>query len=509
MSYLIEALASPRKFITSTLSKANTSRKPTEANALCQLPQPPLKKFDASSLPQCVKTFFHDGKVPTKPDAQAEIARFCLKNEQPLAMAWLFLRLEDIAPGKPQSLQLTHTSQVSRDQRLKTKDAVALAKWLGTWLGSLPLLTSVDVSKNLIGDKGVKAFAKLLSKNPPLQHLSINSAACSGRSITKLAKALLLNTTLLSLDVSSNACENGVVFGDLLACNTTLQSLDLSNMRDLIDHEGRMRPVAEGLAKNMTLRHFGGACLPMPMQMIEAIESNTTLTSINLNAMMAPGFFTSPALLTALCNHPLLKRIQLYRCLLDGAGVDALQALVRKPGLEAIDVSYCDLSWATVKSILDVLLVSPSMLEVDLSGNQLTGRGEDIAAILTHNEKLTSLKLADTKLSRDDLRAIRLAVNENENLLELDLSRNDHFTEKHARALQKRLLLNVRPTDAQRINAANALHMLVTHKHDHKIPLELTTVITGFMALMGPDGVDSLDNLTATAGPLQSVPPSS
>jgi Ran GTPase-activating protein (RanGAP) involved in mRNA processing and transport len=507
MSELTKALASPRKFITSTLSKTNTSRKPQRVDALRQQPLPPLKKFDASSLPQgCVKAFFFDGEVPTKTDAQADIARFCLKNEQSQAMAWLFLKLEDVAPGKQQALALAHTDQVSPKQRLNSDDAKFLARWLAKWLGSLPLLTSVDLNNNFIGDKGVEAFAKLLSQNPPLQHLNIGSCS-AGRSITKMAEALLQNTTLLSIDLSFNAGdeESASAFREMLTLNTTLQSLDISNLHTLMNRADLMRTVANGLADNGTLLHFGAAYLPMTEKMIDAIQSNTALTSINLNATST---ITPTELLTALSNHPLLKRIQLYRCVLQEAGVEALLALIKKPGLEAIDVSYCNLSRDTVKTILEVVSDSQSMQYVDLSGNSLKGQGAGIAAILTRNEKLKSFLLADTHLSSRDLVAIVLAVDGNHGLLELDLSGNRFFTEEQASGLQQRLLLNVRPTDAQRINAANALHMLVTRKHDHKIPPELTTVITGFMALMGSDGVDSLDNLTATAGRLPSVHPS-
>jgi Ran GTPase-activating protein (RanGAP) involved in mRNA processing and transport len=502
-------ISSPRKFITSTLLQTNVAPKPSKDEALRQLPLPPRKKLDASSLPPgCVKSFLLDGDLPENAADQAEIVRFCLKNKQPQAMAWLFLRLEDAAPEKQQSLQLAHTDEVPPEQRLNGKDAQFLAKWLAEWIGSLPLLNSVDVSNNFFGDEGVKAFAALLTLNLPLQHLNVSSSASSGRSITKLTEALIPNTALLSIDFSFNACEGGVAFGQLLQQNTTLQSLDISNMRPPKGSASAaefINPIAEGLAQNNTLLHFGGAYLPMTEGMINAIQSNTTLTSINLNATADTGFITRPELLQALANHPSLKRIQIYRCILQEAGIDALIALIRKRSLEAIDVSHCDLSSDTVATILADLRDSPSMQHVDLSGNNLKGQGKRIAEILKHNQCLTSLQLAEAYLSDKDLADILLAVDDNHSLLELNLADNGTFTEEQGRALQERLLLNKRPSDAQQKKAGHVLRKLLSH---HNVPLDVTMEISGFIAAMGAKGTDTLEKLAEPVDRLERLHPS-
>jgi hypothetical protein len=499
---MFKIITSPRKSITSALLQTNVAPKPSKVEALRRLPLP-LQKFDASSLPPgCVKSFLLDGDVPDNATSQAEIARFCLKNKQSQAMAWLFLRLEDVAPGKQQSLQLAHTDEVPPEQRLTGKDAKFLAAWLAKWIGSLPLLTSVDVNNNFIGDEGVEAFAKLLKLNPPLQHLNIGSSASSGRSIRKVTEALIHNTTLLSINLSFNACEDGAMFGQLLERNTTLQSLDISNVRPLKDVADAdfVKPIADGLAKNKTLLHFGGAYLPIAEQMLNVLRSNTTLTSINLNSATDTGFITRPELLQALLRHPSLKRIQIHRCILQEAGINALLALIRKPGLEAIDVSHCDLTKDTVKRILAELRDSPSMQHADLSGNTLTGQGRRIAEVLTRNENLRSLQLADAELSTEDLVAILPAAIRHDSLLELDLSDNSDFTRAQAKALQERLLLNKYPSTAQVKNATNALDLLLNEENDYKLPPDLIGHLVEVIGAMGATGVDTLDRIAATPG---------
>ena len=473
-------ITSPRKFITNTLLEVNAPPKPSKVEALRRLPLPPRKKFDASSLPPgCVKSFLLDGDVPENATDQAEIARFCLKNKQSQAMAWLFLRLEDAAPGKQQSLQLAHTDEVPPEQRLNSKDAKFLAQWLLKWIGSLPLLNSVNLSDNFIGDDGAKALAEILAKNLPLQHLLVASCDMTEKGTQRILEALLHNTELHSLDVSFNACDtNGTsALCQVLARNDcALRSLDFSHVRrsdKAVRYENFLQPLEEGLAKNTTLQHFGFAYMQLTPGMCKAMRAHVALRSMNLTA-----------------THP-DKKVSL--------------ALIRKPHLEKIDLSDCSLPKDTVRDILAELHESPSIQQVNLSGNKLKGQGQRIADALQHRKKLTSLNLKSCSMSSKDVVAIMIAASTSRTLLALNLRDNDFFTERQGRELDQHLLLNKRAQPAQLNNAANALHILVSQENFHHVPLDLTRSIARFIGAMGAEGVDSLDNLTATAGRLPSL----
>jgi len=508
----MRGLVPSRKFIQNTrLSKTNKPPQPSKLHALRQLSLPPLETLDASSLPDgCVKAFFVDGAVPTGSRAQAELSRFCLKNRQGLALAWLYSRFEGIAPGRQQSLQLAHTDNVRPG--LNEKDMTFLAKWLKQWLDSLPLLRSVDLSNNSIGKQGAKALAELLKTDLPLHHLKVGNCNLLPRSTQKIATAVIHNTNLLSLDISSNASEalGAVALGGIVTENKTLTALDVSHMHlpEDLSHSEFIQPIAAGIEKNTSLRHFGCARISMSDELIRAIQSNKSLTSINLSCTTGAGRRTSPALLTALCDHPSLKRVHFCQNSLRKADPETLCKLIRKPGLEMIDLSHCALRNDACKELLTALRESQSMRHIDLSGNHMNGQGKAIAALLDGNDKLRSVRMADTKLLADDVDAIERAVDHNHSLRKLDLSRNDAFPKRQDRPLQARLLLNRRSHRAKLHNAANALHMLVNRENSHHVPPDLTKEIVRFLGAMGPEGIASLDQLTATVGGLPALKPS-
>jgi hypothetical protein len=140
------------------------------------------------------------------------------------------------------------------------------------------------------------------------------------------------------------------------------------------------------------------------------------------------------------------------------------------------------------------------MRHIDLSGNNMNGQGEAIATLLDGNDKLRSVRLADTDLSSDDVEAIELAADHNHSLQKLDLSNNDFFTKRQDKRLRARLLLNRPSRRAKLKNAANVLHFLVNYKNSRGVPGDLTTRIASFIGAMGPEGTDSLDNIIAIAG---------
>jgi Ran GTPase-activating protein (RanGAP) involved in mRNA processing and transport len=491
--------------------KSDKPSKPSEVDALRHLPLPPPKDFDVSSLAQgCIKTFFLSGKVRTTTKEQAEIARFCLKNKQPRALAWLFLKLEEVSPGKQQSLQLAHVDDFRPG--LNEKDTAFLAEWLKAWLDSLPLLRAVDLSNNSVGKQGAKALAELLSTNLPLHHLKVSNCRLSPQSTETIATAVVYNTSLLSLDISSSACNaaGAVALGRIVEKNETLEALDVSHMHlpENLSHSEFIRPIAAGIERSTSLRHFGCARISMSDELIRAIQSNNSLTSINLNRTTGAGHHTSPELLTALCDHLSLKRVHFCHNSLRKADPKTLCRLIRKPVLEMIDLSNCALHTKAWKELLIALRESPSVRHIDLSGNNMNGQGKAIATLLNGNDKLRSVRMANTRLSSNDVDAIELAVDHNHSLRELDLSRNDAFPKRQDRPLQARLLLNRRSHRAKLNNAANALHMLVNRENSHHVPPDLTKEIVRFLGAMGPEGIASLDQLTATVGGLPALKPS-
>jgi|UPI000646228E Ran GTPase-activating protein (RanGAP) involved in mRNA processing and transport len=388
-----------------------------DAETLRQHTLPPREgNFDASDLePGYVKSFFLDGDVPADAYAQAEIEHACLKNRQSLALAWLFLKLEKFLPGTQQSLQLAFTGDDPRKQPLDSTDAEFLARWLDKWISSLPLLATVNLRNNSIGNTGARALAELLARNPPLRHLIVSSCDMSDEGVRSIAEALLHNTELQSLDISGSGVEEpglSALAQVVARTDCPLLALDLSYLHGGTHHgEHFTGPFEDGLEKNRSLQHLGFARTPLSPKMKHILQAHPTLTSVNLK-------------LSTLDSR-------------------AVTALTKNHHLESFDLSYCELTERAAEALLCGLKLSESVRHVDLRGNRLENHGPLIAGLITGNPQLSSLNLSSCGLSADDVNVVLDAAGESKTLQALNLLGNVRtFLQKDETLLNQRLLLN-------------------------------------------------------------------
>lgn len=119
-----------------------------------------------------------------------------------------------------------------------------------------PALEELDLSHNLIGDRGARAAAKLLSHSR-LRVLSLANNQVRAPGAQSLAHALVHNTNLLSLNLRLNCIE---------------------------DEGGQALAHALQTNKCLTTLHLGGNELSEPTASLlsQVLSINTTLTSINL-----------------------------------------------------------------------------------------------------------------------------------------------------------------------------------------------------------------------------------
>lgn len=120
-----------------------------------------------------------------------------------------------------------------------------------------PALEELDLSHNLIGDRGVRAAAKLLSHSR-LRVLNLANNQVRAPGAQSLAHALAHNTNLLSLNLRLNCIE---------------------------DEGGQALAHALQTNKCLTTLHLGGNELSEPTATLlsQVLSINTTLTSINLS----------------------------------------------------------------------------------------------------------------------------------------------------------------------------------------------------------------------------------
>ncbi|XP_063078326.1 dynein regulatory complex subunit 5 isoform X2 [Engraulis encrasicolus] len=154
------------------------------------------------------------------------------------------------------ALKACKTLKVLRIHQSKVDDEKC--RLLVSYLLDHPSLLELNLSHNLIGDRGARAVGKLLNTSR-LRSLSLYDNQIRGAGAQALGHALAKNTTLLSLNLRLNRLgdEGGQAIAQALLKNQTLLSLHLgSNQLS----EPTAMALSQALAKNSTLRSINLSC---------------------------------------------------------------------------------------------------------------------------------------------------------------------------------------------------------------------------------------------------------
>ncbi|XP_036438696.1 LOW QUALITY PROTEIN: dynein regulatory complex subunit 5 [Colossoma macropomum] len=129
---------------------------------------------------------------------------------------------------------------------------------LVSYLLDHPSLLELDLSHNLIGDRGARAIGKLLNRSR-LEWLDIYDNQIQGSGAQALAHALSKNTSLLYFNLRLNRLgdEGGQAVAQALLKNSTLQNLNLG-ANELT--EPTATALSHALVQNSTLRSLNLSC---------------------------------------------------------------------------------------------------------------------------------------------------------------------------------------------------------------------------------------------------------
>uniref|UniRef100_UPI0037E92EBE dynein regulatory complex subunit 5 n=1 Tax=Semicossyphus pulcher TaxID=241346 RepID=UPI0037E92EBE len=147
-----------------------------------------------------------------------------------------------------------------------------------------PSLRELDFSHNLIGDKGARAVAKLLTRSK-LETLNMSDNGVSDMGAKAIAHALSKNSTLLSLNLRLNRLkdEGGQALGKALLNNNTLLHLHLGGN----EVTGQTAiALAKVIAQNNTLKSVNLSCNILGVDggkaLEEAMSYNTSVTECDI-----------------------------------------------------------------------------------------------------------------------------------------------------------------------------------------------------------------------------------
>ncbi|XP_009557489.2 dynein regulatory complex subunit 5 isoform X1 [Cuculus canorus] len=147
-----------------------------------------------------------------------------------------------------------------------------------------PCLVELNLSHNLIKDKGARAVGKLINHSR-LETLNLYNNQIHHLGAQALAQALAKNSTLISLNLRLNCVEDegGKAIGRALLTNTTLKSIHLGS-------NNLSGPTAilfsQVLAKNTTLTSINFSCNHLGLDggkhLLDGLAENKALTEFDL-----------------------------------------------------------------------------------------------------------------------------------------------------------------------------------------------------------------------------------
>ncbi|KGL76825.1 T-complex-associated testis-expressed protein 1, partial [Tinamus guttatus] len=147
-----------------------------------------------------------------------------------------------------------------------------------------PSLMELNLSHNLIGDKGARAVGKLINHSK-LEILDLCNNQIRHPGAQAIAQALANNSTLTSLNLRLNCVEDegGQAIGRALLTNTTLKSIHLGS-NELSEPTATL--FCQVLAQNSTLTSINFSCnhigLDGGKQLLEGLMDNKILTEFDL-----------------------------------------------------------------------------------------------------------------------------------------------------------------------------------------------------------------------------------
>ncbi|NXE20826.1 DRC5 protein, partial [Ardeotis kori] len=180
------------------------------------------------------------------------------------------------------AVKMCHNLKVFKLTRSKVDDNKA--RLLVRNLLDHPCLAELNLSHNLIRDKGAQAVGKLISRSR-LETLDLCNNQIHHLGAQALARALAKSSTLTSLNLRLNCVEDkgGEAIAHALLTNTTLKSIHLGS-NNLSEATATL--FSQVLAKNTTLMSINFSCNHLGLdggkQLLEGLAGNKTLTEFDL-----------------------------------------------------------------------------------------------------------------------------------------------------------------------------------------------------------------------------------
>jgi Ran GTPase-activating protein (RanGAP) involved in mRNA processing and transport len=272
-------------------------------------------------------------------------------------------------------------------------------------LGHRPTLTKLGLHDSPLGRDDARQLRMILCGTPSLQSLALIHGTLGSAELAELAPALYHNKSIKVLDMSRNdLCdmESAEIFRDILRCNKTMATLDLSG-NQLGETTGAVECIADGLGGNSTLLNINLSDCALGDHGLSTLAQtfgsrNTTLQKLAVggNAITSTGV---GVLVGTMEQSHQITYLDLERNPIGNEGASLLARSLGNnalPNVTSLSLSYCSIDDDGFIALVSALEQNTSLLYLDLRHNY----GVSDRALLTLAESLPEIKV----LQQVDLR---------------------------------------------------------------------------------------------------------
>ena len=304
-------------------------------------------------------------------------------------------------------------------------------------------IQSLDISNNMISDRGVSSISDCFKVNGVLCKLNLSSNKITDEGVMRLAEAIQLITTLQELNISKNwistegvmriveACTINRTLHKLVCTHNNLSKSGLAVINEYIRKENAIQ-IFDASWNNVIVSGKHGSQLVVPI--FQSLRwtpdgwENKSLDYVKKVWLVNDGVTVWYDKVRYTFTHSSLTELSFQSHYMTfNARVDIIQGVMQMTTtLQKLNISHNGLSDDIIITFSDSLKTNTTLIELDMSCNNITCKGASaIAEAIQVNTALQKLNISRNQSSDDGAIAFNMSLKTNFILKELDISYNN------------------------------------------------------------------------------------
>jgi Ran GTPase-activating protein (RanGAP) involved in mRNA processing and transport len=293
-------------------------------------------------------------------------------------------------------------------------------------------ISILDLSNNELYDEGVKTFSSCLISNETLKEVNLSyNGFCE---IEELCNNLKENKTLKVLNLSWNYIDDkGIIaLNDCLAVNNTISEIYLGKNR--ITNLNLLAPCIAKEDCGLGVLDLSENKLTAVDEFLRSLGNNKSLISINISNTGLDKCDIK-LLSESLITNKTLKELNLSTLNIDKDSIDSIILILKCSNLEKLELYDNKIDDDSSVLLFNALKSNKYLKDIDLENNFIGVNGSrGLAELLKENERLQDINLKDNLLKDEGVKNLVEVLKECEVLTYLNVV-NNSLTDEGAKAL--------------------------------------------------------------------------